>query len=317
MNLFAALLLSIVMVTDEPEAVLSILEKRAAGQEITAADWNRLFSSEGYVRLAAREHSMNRKFDEETFRAFVMSDELLGRREMLARTLGSWKQADLSRAEARAAAYLPAGTRISAKVYPSIKPATNSFVFDLPKDPAIFLYLDDEPRERFETTVAHELHHVGYASGCGGGNASDLVKWLGGFGEGFAVLASGGDRDPQRHSEEEVRVAWDEGSKHFEENFRTVEAFLLDVHAGKLTKEEQGKRARELYGLVGPWYTVGWRIGTTIEQTLGRDALVAAICDRSKLIATYNRAADAWAERTGERLPKFSDAFWTDSRISH
>ncbi len=39
------------MVVDEPHAVLSTLDKRAAGATIGDADWNRLFASEGYVRL--------------------------------------------------------------------------------------------------------------------------------------------------------------------------------------------------------------------------------------------------------------------------
>ena len=34
-------------------------------------------------------------------------------------------------------------------------------------DPAIFLYLDPtETKEEFENTLAHELHHIGYGSGC-------------------------------------------------------------------------------------------------------------------------------------------------------
>jgi hypothetical protein len=315
MNVLAALLLSIVMVTDEPDAVLSILDKRAAGETITEADWNRLFTSEGYVRLKAREHSMNRKFDEETFRAFVMSEELLARRSMLARTLASWKQADLTRSRRRAAAYLPRGATIKAKVYPSIKPATNSFVFELERDPAIFLYVDDQPRERFETTVAHELHHVGYASACGAGNdTTDVHVWLGAFGEGFAVLAAGGRRDPQRHSAADVRKAWSEGQQQFAQNFRAIESFLLDVASGKLPEEEQQKRAAAFYGLVGPWYSVGWKLGVVIEQTLGRHALVAAMCDRTNLLATYNRASELWAARTGERLPKWSAALVRPAR---
>src|SRR5688572_17578136 len=45
MKLVAALLLSVVLVTDEPEAVLSILAKRAAGEAIAESDWQRLFTS--------------------------------------------------------------------------------------------------------------------------------------------------------------------------------------------------------------------------------------------------------------------------------
>jgi hypothetical protein len=306
MNVLAALLLSVVLVTDEPEAVLAILEKRAANAQITDADWKRVFASEGYVRLKEREHSMKRPFEDETFRAFVMSDELLTKRAMLARVLEDWKHADLSRAEARALAYLPAGAKIGAKVYPSIKPATNSFVHDLDRDPAIFLYLDDAPRERFETTIAHEMHHVGYRTACRASDADAVTQWLGAFGEGFAVIAAAGgpDRDAQLHAEADVQAEWKAQLAHYEQHFREVEAFLNDVP--NLSADEQRKRASAFYGVQGPWYSVGWKMAVVIEKSLGRDVLIAAMCDRTKLRSTYNAAADVWLERTGERLPKFS-----------
>ena len=59
----------------------------------------------------------------------------------------------------------PTEAYIHAKVFPVIKPITNSFVFETTTDPAIFLYLDpEESAAKFENTVAHELHHIGYAS---------------------------------------------------------------------------------------------------------------------------------------------------------
>lgn len=39
------------IVTDEADAVLQILAKRESGEQITEADWQKVFSSEGYVRL--------------------------------------------------------------------------------------------------------------------------------------------------------------------------------------------------------------------------------------------------------------------------
>jgi len=63
----------------------------------------------------------------------------------------------------RAQAYLPAGLEIRATIYPVVKKATNSFVFDLGgENPAIFMYVDPSiPPEKLENTLAHELHHVG------------------------------------------------------------------------------------------------------------------------------------------------------------
>src|SRR5437879_1561724 len=42
---------SVRVVSDEADAVLAILAKKKAYQSITEADWQRLFSSEGYIRL--------------------------------------------------------------------------------------------------------------------------------------------------------------------------------------------------------------------------------------------------------------------------
>jgi len=145
------------MVPDEAYSVLTILDKRHRGETVTEADWGQVFGSEGYVRLKAREHSMQRKFEDSTFREFVMSEALLARRVELASTLRSWLAADISRSRELALAYLPKGARLRAKVYPVIKPATNSFVFDLEGDPAIFMYVEPQPREVFEATIAHEL----------------------------------------------------------------------------------------------------------------------------------------------------------------
>ena len=78
---------NIKVITDEADAVLAILEKRKANQTLTDSDWQRVFSSEGYVRLKKRETSMRRSFEESDFKNFALSDELLGRAEALAHTL--------------------------------------------------------------------------------------------------------------------------------------------------------------------------------------------------------------------------------------
>src|SRR5215213_7799439 len=52
------------LVTDEADAVLNFLAKRRANQSITEADWQRVFQSEGYVRLKKRETSMQRSFED-------------------------------------------------------------------------------------------------------------------------------------------------------------------------------------------------------------------------------------------------------------
>src|SRR5215813_602655 len=145
------------LVTDEADAVLAILAKRKANQTITEADWQRVFQSEGYVRLKKRETSMQRSFEDADFKTFVLSDQLLARTTALEETLLRWKRGNPTRAGNLALAYLPKDATVRAKIYPVIKPRENSFVFDVKDDPAIFLYLDPAvSAAKFENTLAHE-----------------------------------------------------------------------------------------------------------------------------------------------------------------
>ena len=284
--------------TGEADAVLSILDARAAGHAVEPAAWQRLFSSEGYVRLKKREEAMHRPFDDDAFRAFVLSPELLAKRETLRRALARVEHADVGRLAQRALHYLPPGAKITATIYPVIKPATNSFVFETN---AIFKVLDDEPLERFEETIAHELHHIGFGTAC----SSSGEKWLGAFGEGFAVYAASNGH-PYAGAEPDVRAAWESGLANLPAQFAQLDRFFTDIAEGKLKGDAIDKRGFEFFGLVGPWYTVGWKMAATIEEELGRDALIDAFCDSRTLFATYNRAAAAHEKRTGERLPRWS-----------
>ena len=302
--LFALVLstMSVHFVSDEARAVLAILDLRAAKQPVPEVAWEKLFATEGYVRLKQRELSMHRAFDDSTFRTFVMSDDLLARREQLATTLGDWLHADLQHAAGLALAYLPANATIRATIYPVIKPAKNSFVFE---HNAIFMYVEPIPREEFEATIAHEMHHIGYGTGCPKSdkpmpdNLKKLETWISAFGEGFATLAAAGGPDgiPQRKAT--TRAEWEKEMARFDENFATLTTFFQDVLDKKLQGDAADKRAFEFFGFVGPWYTVGYRMAVVIEKTLGRDALIAATCDPHHFFATYNRAV----RKSGERLP--------------
>src|SRR5205823_3380835 len=110
---------------------------------------------------------------------FVLSEPLATRASALADTLAKWKRADVTRAAGLALAYLPPNARIQAKIYPVIKPRENSFVFEAQTDPAIFLYLNPtESREKFENTLAHELHHIGYGTACPTKQTEDEIARL-------------------------------------------------------------------------------------------------------------------------------------------
>ena len=308
------------LVTDEAEAVLAILAKRKTKVEITDADWQRVFSSEGYVRLKKREHSLKRSFEDADFKAFVLSDQLRQRAPALEETLARWKQANTSRSAGLALAYLPTTAHITAKIYPVIKPRENSFVFEVTTDPAIFLYLDPVvSRQKFENTLAHELHHIGYGSTCPSKqttaeieklpkNLQTLIQLISAFGEGFAMLAAAGGPNIHPHavSDARERARWDHDMANFNEDLKKVESFFLDIANNRLTEEQIDATASSFFGIQGPWYTVGWKMAVMIEKTYGRAKLIECFCDQRKLLETYNRAAARHNRKSREHLEIWS-----------
>ena len=314
--------LDVRVVTDEPEAVLAVLAKNKSHAPIEQADWDRIFASEGYRRLKQRELSMQRPFEDAEFQKFVLSDALAQRTPALEETLARWKRADLTGSAKLALGYLPAGARIRAKIYPVIKPRENSFVFDVKNDPAIFLYLDPAvSRAKFENTVAHELHHIGYGTSCPTAEtAAEIAKlpqpqqaaltWIGAFGEGFAVLAAAGGPSVHPHavSEPTERSLWDKDVLNFNDDLKKLDAFFLSVLEGKITGDDVTKQAFTFFGTAqGPWYTVGYRMAVLIEKTFGRKKLIEVMCNQRLLLATYNEAV----RKSKESLPLWSEAVVT------
>jgi hypothetical protein len=303
-------------VPDEALAVIAILTRRASGADPDEAQWGALFATEGYRRLAERERSFKRPFDDAMFRTFVMQPELLARREALATTLGAWSRADVSVCGTRALAYLPLGSRLRASVYPEIKPRGNSFVYDLEHDPGIFLFLDPAiSATEFSYTVAHELHHVGFAQNCPTADVRAQLdrlapplklfeNWLGGFGEGFAVLAGAGgpDVDPGTVVGASARPEWANESPTFAPRLAELSAFFRRILSGQLITGDAAREAgMAFFGNQGAWYTVGWRMAVTIERRFGRARLIACIADNRAFLPTYNAAA------AGTELPRWGD----------
>ena len=313
---------SVRIITDEAEAVLAVLAKKRAGQAITDEDWRAIFSSEGYTRLKKRELAMRRSFTEEDFQTFALSDQLSAQAQMLEQTLERWKRAEPQRAARLALAYLPKEAQIHAKIYPVIKPRQNSFVFDINTDPAIFLYLDPKVTQaRFENTLAHELHHIGYGTVCPTKSTTDelsrlpknqqtVLTYMRAFGEGFAMLAAAGGPNIHPHSvsDPKERERWDRDVADFDNDLKKVERFFFDVLANRLSDEEIAKTVAPFWGEQGPWYTVGWKMAVVIEKTFGRRALLAAMCDPRQLAATYNRAAVRYNKRSRKPLALWSPA---------
>lgn len=310
------------LVTDEAEAVLAILRKRKSNQTIIESDWQRVFSSEGYLRLKQREQSLKRSFEDADFKEFVLSDALTAQTTALEETLRKWSRTNVNEAGDLALTYLPKHATIRAKIYPVIKPRDNSFVFDVKNDPAIFLYLDPRvSNAEFRNRLAHELHHIGYGSGCPSPKTAaaieqlppptkTFVTYIGAFGEGFAMLAAAGGPQVHPHatSKLEDRLRWDRDVANFNDDLRKVEKFFLDVAADRLSPEETQKVGFSFFGIQGPWYTVGWKMAVVIELNFGRAKLIECICDQRKLLPTFNQAARRQNRRSRQRI-----ALWSPS----
>ncbi|MDZ4778887.1 MAG: DUF5700 domain-containing putative Zn-dependent protease [Planctomycetia bacterium] len=291
--------------TGEADAALAFLAEHE--------DVSRIWGTEGYIRLKKREAEMGRSFSENEFEQFLDSDALRRRKEALRSTLTRWKQADIKAITERVRSYLPPNARLRATVYIVIKPRSNSFVYELATNPAVFAYLDPEiTKEEFENTIAHELHHVGLASledaahqvGSSSANVRQAVKWIGAFGEGLAMLAAAGGPDihPHLNSSTQDRARWDASLRNLRQDMHSVEAFLLDTMAGKLDEKQQNERGMSFFGVQGPWYTVGWTMAVTVEKVKGRPALIDCMTDMRTLLRYYNDAAS-------QLQPKWSEKF--------
>jgi hypothetical protein len=305
--------------TEEAEAVLTILDKRSAGAAIPDGDWQHLFATEPYIRLKKREASMHRDFTDDDFRKFVLSPELAAKAPSLRQTLDAWRHADLVASARRVLAYLPEQAYIKANVFPVIKPKTNSFVFETATDPAIFLYLDpEESGAKFENTVAHELHHIGYSSVQSLAeekqkdlppNVKPAVDWMGAFGEGFAMLAAAGgpDIDPHAASSTQEHARWEHDLANFNQDVSSLQQFFLDIVDQRLTrKDDIDQKGYSFFRVQGPWYTVGYKMGVIVEKRYGRTRLIECMLDPRELLATYNHAAQ---EMNGSREEKL--ALWS------
>jgi hypothetical protein len=290
---------------------------------VKPASWERLWQSQGFVRLKKRQESFGAKDVEQAFREYLTSEAALAGLDDLRRSVAEWKHLDVTAAARRAASYLPAGIPLKATLYPVIKKSENSFVFELATDPAIFFHVDPKKSPaQLENTLSHELHHVGFA-GCPKPPGLDklpaaqkqLFEYLGAFGEGLATLAGAGSPDVHPHATDgpEAWLVWERDIANFNADLRRLEAFFRDVLAGRLVAEEENKR---LFTFIntddvpqGPFYTVGWKMAAMVERARGRDALLRMLCDPRSLLAAYNEVAAAHPRGDGEALATWSPEF--------
>jgi putative zinc-dependent peptidase DUF5700 len=289
----------------EALAAIAILRKEQSHQSVADADWSALFATVPYQWLKAREASMHREFSDDDFRTFLASPEMIARLPALETTLQAWMRADMPALGGQALSYLPSDATIHALVFPEIKPKVNSFVWRHGDDgPAIFLYLDEHVSQgQFANTVTHECHHIGLQSVAADQEklvagkpktVKTTIDWMGGLGEGEAMLAAAGGPDTHPHAEDDsaARARWDNDMDHFNGDLLALQEFFFDILNGKLVGDEAiRKRADPFWGYQGAWYTVGYRMATIVEKRFGRPALIRGIVDPRVLLRLYNQAA--------------------------
>ncbi len=304
------------VVADEADGAVAVILAHDSAALVRAS--SQLRGSEGLWALHAREASMRRDLTDSALLSFLRSDSMVARSHTIRATLARWREANITGAVRRAAAYLPAGTPIRATLYFEIKPRLNTFVFRTDSGPSLFVAIDSSISSGgFENELAHELHHIGYDAACDGRRDTTqteplktTLSWMTAFGEGWAVLAAAGgpDADPQATSDSLQRAVWSRDYRQVARDMHRLDGFFRDVLERRLSAPDSiTQTAMSFFGpLQGPWYTVGYLMVRTIEKTEGRRRLLATLCDPARLVLTYQNIARRHC--TGRpSLPLWSD----------
>jgi len=309
--------------SEQAEAALEILNKAVNAEPIEDGDWNRLVATEAYVRLREREASVGNRLSDVEFKAFLLSADTKRQFPALKETLAAWTAIELAPIASRVFRYLPPGARLRARLFPTIKPLSNSFVHGSNDHAMVFLHLDPSLRiAQVEATVAHELHHIGLFPFEGQDAARQnltpparhAVELMRAFREGFTMLAAAGGPDvhPRHVDGAAERDRWDRNMAKVDRDLKTIENFLLDIVNGHLTPEQSERMAMDFFRRQGPWYTVGWRMAATVEETYGRVLLIECMPDPRLLLLCYNSAVALAADNSRGKEP----AIWSAELMS-
>jgi hypothetical protein len=187
--------------------------------------------------------------------------------------------------------------------------------------PSIFLYVNPkESAAQLENTMSHELHHIELNGVCPdiaydrlAPAQAMLLRFLGGFGEGQAMLAAAGGPEIHPHAADadSIKRRWDADVARAPADVRAQSMFFTAVLDGRIASADSVRNiAVTYYGVQGPWYTVGWLMAATIERQFGRTALVATLCAPTQFMSRYNEAARQ-ANAAGAALPVWDNALVT------
>lgn len=202
------------IIADESYTAIDLIDHAARYETVDPSAWQRFVDSEGYRALVARDSAFGVRRNDQAFRTFLLSDSLLAIRGPLRTHVEAMAKLDVRAAAQQALAYAPSDARIHATIFPVIKPTANSFVFGPDSAPQIFLFVNvDESAAHFRNRLTHELHHVALNTACPEDPDPSLpepvhalVRNLGGFGEGLAMLAAAGS--PARRRERDKRLRY-------------------------------------------------------------------------------------------------------------
>lgn len=225
-------------------------------------------------------------------RMFEAFSSALGRLEELTKLAEQVEQIGWQeQATARARRWLPNDADLSAEVCFLLDGYSGGYV--LGRRIGMDLLQYDGRLKQLEGVIAHELHHVGFASLLGRSDkarAEAMEARLAGLfiGEGSATALVYGRPQPGDEGYEE----WQQHERKMAEYFKLTRDYLARITEGAVRPEEFERDVPAMY-LRGRWgvgYAVGAAMVTTVLRGLGKEALFDCMRRPETFVATYRLA---------------------------
>lgn len=316
--------MSVQLILDQCEAALEVIEYNVTGNPaLWDSSLEKLFNTKGYFWLKERELAMDelgQAFSDEEFKEFILSDNLKEQLYQLQAVLSKLRNLDMEKIVEKAQSYLPEDCPIDSYLIPLIKPLENSFVYQVDGKIAVFLYLNPQyTKAEMENIIIHELHHVGLGniykeipSQIKNPGLREIFRWTQALGEGYAMLAAAGgvDQHPVVY-DSELKNMWDKRMNSFADDFEQVNEFFIKLLKQELNEKNAMEKGFEMFGIQGPWYTVGWQVAVTIEKIYGRKSFIECIANPLQQFTMFNNAVTTYNRVQKENLPTWSEKIIT------